>query len=409
MLGFLRINRWSASFDLSEIERLVDANELPAAEREIKTAIHDVEARKGATIEGIHLRLKLAEVQRQQAVLFRGDSSARYITQLHAAEATALGALEIAAHLSQAPSYVTCLDLLIELFSDLGNFPAMEKTAQEATRLGTTLRRPDPKKMARRTFQLGVAQHENKKPDEAIATLESAATLHDVSFGPNSLELAEVLAKTGRVFRSQAKLEPALNHLQRGLKILEKSAEPDSPELLSELHELAEAHRESGNPSGAAAIYEHALLLKLKKVDSVSLVEVVGFERSLPTLDTAWENLGRARELLEDCIAAFLPDAGPRLAMAHEILARIHRGSGLRTLEARQLDCAVNVWQSCGSKRSPDVIRNLIRRAEVMEELRKTREVTWLRERVALLKTQITPARKPAAKTRLKKARRAAS
>jgi tetratricopeptide (TPR) repeat protein len=100
--------------------------------------------------------------------------------------------------------------------------------------------------------------------------------------------------------------------------------------------------------------------------------EVGEMQFSLASLYMGWGTYPRARELLLECIGAFKRKAGPRLAVAYEMLAQVEELSG-RFLEAvRELDRAGKVWEKCGN-RNVELAANFEYRAELLDQLRRKR------------------------------------
>jgi tetratricopeptide (TPR) repeat protein len=110
--------------------------------------------------------------------------------------------------------------------------------------------------------------------------------------------------------------------------------------------------------------------------------EVAEMQFSLASLYVGWGNYPRARELLLECLGPFKRKAGPRLAVAHELLAQVEELSGRFHDAVRELDRAGKVWEKCPD-RNAELAANLEYRAELLDQLRRKREAAWLRERAA--------------------------
>jgi tetratricopeptide (TPR) repeat protein len=154
-----------------------------------------------------------------------------------------------------------------------------------------------------------------------------------------------------------------------------------------DLHNLAGSLEEAGDPEAAAAQYERVLLQK-QRIIGGDLEELAEMQFSLAGMYIGWNNYGRARELLSETLGIFKRKKGPRLAVTYETLAQVDECSG-RYLEAlKEMALAAKVWESCGPERVPELIENLLHRAELLEQLRKKGEAKWLREKAAELRTQ---------------------
>ena len=85
-----------------------------------------------------------------------------------------------------------------------------------------------------------------------------------------------------------------------------------------------------------------------------------------------------------ECISTFKRQAGPRCAVAMETLAQVEELSGRFQEAVRELDRAGKVWEKCPD-RSAELAANLEYRAELLDQLRKKTEASWLREQAARL------------------------
>ncbi len=202
--------------------------------------------------------------------------------------------------------------------------------------------------------------------------------------------MATLLFEIGCIYRDQGDYERAKDCLKRSLRIHENQFGPDSHEALDVLQKLAGCYEDSGDLDGAAEQYERCLMLKLRKLGVKNIEEVALTQYSLANLHTGWGNLPRARELMTDCIGAFRRDGGPRQAVAYEMLAQIEERSGRFHGAIKELELAAKVWEKCGPSRDLELIRNLNYRADLLEQLRKSKEASWLRETVAALEAEMS-------------------
>jgi hypothetical protein len=157
------------------------------------------------------------------------------------------------------------------------------------------------------------------------------------------------------------------------------------------LQQLAGSYEDAGNTDQAAALYERCLMLKLRKIGVTHLEEVAVMQYSLANLHAGWGNLARARELLTDCIGSFRRDGGPRLAVTHEMMAQVEERSGRSHGAVKELEYAGKAWEACSPPRTAELIRNLNYRADLLNQLRKAKEASYLRERATALENA-TPA-----------------
>ena len=367
-----RVQAWSLerSLNRTEGERNLKARNYSEAEKYLSLAVAEADEQYHS-VRKVQFRLYLAEAQRRQG-------------KLAEAEQTVRTALEHTARISNPSGYVQCMDALAEVFHDGGNFPAMEQVLQEAVRIEAALPNPDPLRMARRVHRLGIARHKNGRLEDAVPALEKALALHEESYGETHVDTANLLSDLGAMYRAQGNHESAQNCLRRALRIHETAFGYDSAETVRDLHNLAGSLEEAGDPEAAAAQYERALLLK-ERIIGGDLEELAEMQFSLAAMYIGWNNLGRARELLAESLGIFKRKKGPRLAVTHETIAHVEECSG-RYLEAlKELALAGKVWQSCGPERVPEMIENLLHRAELLDQLRKKSEAAWLRERAAEL------------------------
>jgi hypothetical protein len=78
-----------------------------------------------------------------------------------------------------------------------------------------------------------------------------------------------------------------------------------------------------------------------------------------------------------------------RLAITYETLAHVEECSGRYTDAVKELALAGKVWEGMRPERTPELIRNMERRAELLDQLRKKNEVSYLREKIASLQQQL--------------------
>jgi hypothetical protein len=366
----------------AEAQRFMKERNFTEAERHLRLAVEEADERGFSPAKRVLLRLELAEAQRRAA---SADPAAGGPDQakLRAAELTVRTALEIAARASDSAGYAQALDALADVFLDMENYPALEKVAAEAVKLGAALPHPDPLGMARRVRRLGIARDKNGRPNEAIPALAKAVALHEEAYGPDHLETAKLLSELGRVYRAQGEHALAQDCLRRCLRIFETEFGADSPEAFGDLHQLAASLEESGDLAAATAQYERALAFKERKLGHQNLDDLAEMQYSLANIYVGWSNFSGARELLAECIGTFRRTGGPRLAVAYETLAQVEEISGRYDSAIRELENAGKAWERCGSERVPELIRNLEYRADLLDQLRKKREAAWLRERAA--------------------------
>ncbi|MEO8099285.1 MAG: tetratricopeptide repeat protein [Acidobacteriota bacterium] len=363
----------------SEAERHLKSRNYAEALRHMAIVVEDADNRRATPKQRVHLRLELSDLQRRTA---EGDNS-----RLQAAETTVRAALAIAAGASDREEYLNCLDALADVFTDSKKFAELEKLEEEAIRLGAGLAHPDPIRMAKRVHRLGVARHKLGHPEDAIPALEKSIRLHEQTYGMHSLEIATLLSEVGSIYRAQADHSRAQECLRRALRIHENELGPDAPETLTDLQQLAGSFEDSGDLDSAAAQFERCLMLKLRKLGVQNLEEVATMQYGLANLHIGWGNLARARELMMECIGAFRCEGGPRQAVSYELLAQIEERSGRFHSAIKDLEQAGKVWEKCNPIRQMELIRNLNYRADLFDQLRKTKEASWLRERVASLES----------------------
>jgi len=272
---------------------------------------------------------------------------------------------------------------LAEVFFGQGNFAASEKVSQEGVRIESALPHPDPMRMARRVHRLGMSRYKAGRSDDAIPALKKGLELHEQAYGTESEETNSVLSELGAIYRAEGMHQEAQACLRRSLRYYQSTFGADDSRAIRDLHQLAGSLEESGDTQAAAHEYERVMELK-NRVLGRDMDEVGEMQFSLASLYMGWGTYPRARELLLECIGAFKRKAGPRLAVAYEMLAQVEELSGRFHDAVRELDRAGEVWEKCGN-RNVELAANFEYRAELLDQLRRKREAAWLRERAATL------------------------
>jgi tetratricopeptide (TPR) repeat protein len=388
------LETWSLdrNWNRAEAQRHLKSRNYAEAERYLLMAVQESNHRHQSPTKRVRLCLELADVQRKVALMAMGSSQnpRANAAKLADAEQTIRAAVSIAARASARESYILCLDALTEVFGEQQNYPAMEKAAQEAIRLGAALSHPDPLRMARRVHWLGVARYHNGRVEEAMPALEKSLALHEDNYGPDHLITAGRLSEIGRIYSARGQHIKAQDYLRRALRVHAAEYGPDSAQAFSDLAALAGSLEESGRLEAAAAEYERALVLKQRKLGVTNLDEVAEMQFSLANLYVGWDNFSRARELLTECIGTFRRLGGPRLAVAYETQAQLEERSGRFFNAVHELEKAGTAWRKSG--RITELVHNMEYRADLLEQLRKTKEASWLREQAAALMSENAPA-----------------
>jgi len=402
MFGSLRQFRWSTepvratsahveawtldrNWDRSEGERLLKAKNYAAAETHLAMAVVEAETRNRPASKRIHLRLLLAEAQQHQ---FLAGADETDFTKLVAAEQTVRLAIELAAKSSDRDRYIQCLDALAEIFAGQEKYEAVEKVMQEAIRIESAATHPDPLRLARRVVSLGIARHRMGRAGEAIPLLEQAVAIHEQTFGAEHGETGRRLTELGAAYRAEGRHEEAQKCLRRALRIHQREGGIDSPPAIQALHHLAGSLEDSGDLEGAAEQYEAALTYKLRAIGS-NLDDLAELQFGLANLHINWEHYSRARELLHEAAGTFRRKGGVRLAVTYETLAHVEECSGRYNDAVKELVLAGKVWESLRPERTAELIRNMERRAELLEQIRKKGEASYLREKIESLKVQL--------------------
>jgi tetratricopeptide (TPR) repeat protein len=381
------VEKWTLdrNWDRTEGEQLLKSKNYVAAELSLTRAIAEAEKRKRSAPQRIYLRLQLAEAQRQQ---FRATAEEPNVAKLSAAEETVRVAIDIAAKSSERDLYVQCLDSLAEIFTDQGRFDAVEKVMQEAIRIESALPHPDPLRMARRTVRMGVARHRMGQTKDAIPILEKAVAMHEESFGPEHAETGRQLTELGAAYRAEGRHEEAQKCLRRAMRIHQREEGIDSPGSFESLHHLAGSLEEAGDLEGAAQQYETALTRKLRTIGA-NMDELAEMQFGLANLHINWQHYSRARELLYEAAGAFRRKGGVRLAVTYETLGHVEECSGRYNDAVKEFTLAGKVWEGMRPERTPELIRNMERRAELLDQLRKKGEASYLREKIGSLYQQL--------------------
>lgn len=386
MLGSLRdlaprIKAWSMDRSEEQVlgERLLEQRDYAGAEIHLMNAI-SVDEKHLSPSRQVLLRLELAEAQRKQ---FRPPNAEENPEKLTAAEHTARAALEVA-KTADPSALVQCLDALTEILAERGNYPEVELVTQDAILAEVRLRQADPLQMARRVHRLGMIRHKNGQIDGAVQALAEAVTIRERVHGEEHLETAHQLAELGIVYRAQGNHAEAQRCLRRALRIHERECGVDSPEANRDLHQLAGSLEDAGDIAGATEQYERALGLKLRIVGA-DLEDVAEMQAGLARVFMKWRNYSRARELLMEAAGTFKRTRDARLAATYETLAEVEEQSGHCREALRELGKAGNVWESIQTEHAAELIRNLERRAELLEQLRQEKDAAFLREKAAAL------------------------
>jgi tetratricopeptide (TPR) repeat protein len=383
MASFLKSLMWSAvrtpaveawtidrNWSRAEGERLLKAHQYEDAEPYLEEAVAEADKHSMSPAKRVRLRAQLADVQRRQGKFIEAEGNLRQ-------------AIKLAAGSSDSTGYLLCLDSLAEVFFGQGNFAASEKVSQEGVRIESALPHPDPMRMARRVHRLGMSRYKAGHSDDAIPALRKGLELHEQAYGTESEETSSVLSELGAIYRAEGLHQEAQGCLRRSLRYHQKAFGADDSRAIHDLHQLAGSLEESGDTQAAAHEYERVMELKNRVLGS-DMDEVGEMQFSLASLYMGWGTYPRARELLLECIGAFKRAAGPRLAVAYEMLAQVEELSGRFHDAVRELDRAGKVWEKCGN-RNVELAANLEYRAELLDQLRRKREAAWLRERAASL------------------------
>jgi tetratricopeptide (TPR) repeat protein len=368
------VEQWhkERKFNRVEGDRQLKAHNFAEAEAHLTVALAEYEARGGSPSTRIRLRLQLAEAQRKQ-----GPEKP---TKLDEAEATIRAALDLTARVSNPSGYVQCLDALAEVFHDRGNYRAMQILIEEGVRIEASMPHPDPTRMARRVYRLGIVR--DLQGQDGIPALKKAVELHEQTFGEDHLETGGVLSSAGIRYRAEGRHEEARFYLSRALRIHQQEIGPDSPEAIRDLQNLAGSYEETGDIDSAATYYERALELKDRNCGT-NQEELAEMQFDVARLYINWGNYCRARELLAMSIGTFKRKKGARLAVAYETVAHIEESSGRYPDAIFELELAAKIWESCGPERASELATNMEYRASLLDQLHSKDSANWLREMAA--------------------------
>lgn len=349
--------------------------------------------------ERIELYLDLAEVQRKRAAPELARSANLSVPEkrqiIAVAEKSVRAAIELATsdRENDPHEFVVCMDALAALFEDAGDFASAETVEREALRLGSALPNPNIGLLAARTHRVGIAAHRNGHTEESVRLLEKSIQMHEKRYGPKSPEVGEILTDCGGIFRAQGDHARAKYCLERAFQIHAVANGTDAPETFADVEQLARVLQEGGDIEGASFQYERALEMKIRKVGFDSMEAVAEMQFELANRYIGWNNLGRARELLEEAVGEFRRHGGARLAVALEVLGQVEELLGHYEAAVQELEKAGSAWEKCGPARVMELIRNLDYRADLLDDMRRTEDAIWLREKMAKLQGSMTAAR----------------
>lgn len=367
----------------SEAARHLKSGNLADAERHLTLAVRDADDRGIAPADRAELRLELAGLQRKLAVPpdFTEETSHLDVAKLRDAENTLREAIIVCTQASDGKRYLRALDGLTEIFGLVEDYPALERAAGDAVRLGTSLPHEDLQHMEARLQKLALAQDKNGRFSEALKTFDQAIALRERRYGAGHMETGNLLAEVGRICRSRGFHIQAQGYLKVALHIHEKQCGADSVEALHDVQQLAGSLEDVGELDAAAAQYERALGLQLRRLGHEDVQEIAEMQYSLACLHVAWGHYSRARELLTECIAGFKRQGGARLAVAYESLAHVEEREGRISFALDELGKAGEAWENCDPPQLEDLARNLELRAELSDLLRLRVDANNLRSR----------------------------
>lgn len=381
ILKELGVETCAVALESIEPETSQDQLDFEPDEREMELAAAEAEARKASAPERIRLWLGLARLHRNIALRESSQRRAR----LKQAELVVRRALEIAAQAKDTLGYIASLDTLAEVFGAMKNFPAAEKLLQEGIRLEASLPHPDPLLTARRIHLLGIVRHRAGKSDDAVPALEKAVQLHEQNLGTDHDETMRVLAELGAVHRARGRHDLAQRCLHHAARHFQGRKGASASESIETLSQLAGSFEDSGDHESAAREYERMLVLLEREVGR-NQEEIGEMQFSVASVYIRWGDYTRARELLGECLGTFRRGGGPRLAVGHEVLANVEEALGHYSDAVRELANAAKAWAKCGN-RNAELAVNMIYRAELLDQLKRTKEAEWLREQVADLES----------------------
>jgi tetratricopeptide (TPR) repeat protein len=396
MSGFLKTWQWAwtrapqreswgldRNWHRSEAARHLKSGNFADAERHLALAVREADDSGAAAAQRVELRLELADLQRKLAAppATGTDGTAQLdLVKLQDAENTLREAIIVCTQASDSKLYLRSLDALSEIFCAVEDYPALEEVTRDAVRLGTSVTNEDPQCMEDRLQRLATAQDRNGRFPDAMKTFDQAIALREKRYGPGHLETGNLLAQVGRICRVRGVHAQAQAYLKQALRIHEAQCGTDSLESLGDVQQLAGSLEDTGDLDGAAAQYERALGLKLRKLGCENIDEVAEMQYSLACLHIGWSHYARARELLMECIGSFRRLGGPRLAVAYESLAHVEEREGRTSFALDELERATKVWEKCNPPRLDELARNLELRADLSDHLRLRVEANLLRK-----------------------------
>jgi tetratricopeptide (TPR) repeat protein len=349
-------------------------------EVELELAAAEAEKRKASAPERIRLWLELGVLHRTIA---QREGTHQKRARLKQAEMMVRRALEIAAQAKDTLGYIASLDALAEVFTAMKNYSSSEKLLQEGIRLEASLPHPDPLRSARRIHYLGIVRHRAGKSDDAVPALEKAVQLHEQNLGANHDETMSALAALGAVHRARGRHDLAQRCLHYAVRHFQNAKGASASESIENLAQLAGSFEDAGDHEHAAAEYERMLVLIEREVGR-NQEDIGEMQFSVASVYIRWGDYTRARELLGECLGTFRRGGGPRLAVGHEVLAHVEEALGHYSDAVRELATAAKAWAKCGNRQT-ELCVNMTYRAELLDQLKRTREAGWLREQVAEL------------------------
>ncbi len=346
-------------------------------EMELELAAADAEKRKASAPERIRLWLALAKLHRHIAL----REGAQRRMRLKQAELVVRRAMEIAAQAKDTLGYISSVDALAEVFATMKNFSAAEKLLLEGIRLEASLPHPDPLLTARRIHLLGIVRHRAGKSDDAVPALEKAVQLHEQNLGTDHDETMRVLAELGAVHRARGRYDLAQRCLHHAVRHFQNAKGASAPESIETLSQLTGSFEDGGDQEGAAREYERMLVLLEREVGR-NQEDIGEMQFSVASVYIRWGDYTRARELLGECLGTFRRGGGPRLAVGHEVLAHVEEALGHYSDAVRELATAAKAWAKCENRKA-ELAVNMTYRAELLDQLKRTKEAAWLREQIA--------------------------
>jgi tetratricopeptide (TPR) repeat protein len=396
MSGFLKTWQWAwarapqreswgldRNWHRSEAARHLKSGNFADAERHLALAVREADDQGVAPAQRVELRLELAGLQRQLATpptIAADGTAAIDVMKLRDAENTLREAVIVCTQASDSKLFLRSLDALAEIFCVVEDYPALEQVVGDAIRLALSIPNEDPQLKEDRLQRLAMAQDKNGRFPDAMKTFDLAIALREKRYGAGHRETGNLLAEVGRICRVRGLQAQAQAYLKRALRIHEAQCGTDSPEALGDVQQLAGSLEDTGDLDGAAAQYERALGLKLRKIGLENIDEVAEMQYSLACLHIGWSHYARARELLLECVGSFKRQGGARLAVAHESLAHVEEREGRTSFALDELERATKVWEKCNPPRLEELARVLELRADLSDHLRMRVEANHLRK-----------------------------